>query len=215
MIGDRVRWGQPDPDGIHAHRGGVVRAVTLANGQWHALVQRADGTYGSEIVTNLASVEPGASVDALKRELAEVQAELIVERDRILQLRAYITEAGLEDAGASALDDACGAAIELLKTFQVELVAAGAARDAAEVNVKEALGLYHKAEAAVTDAIAERDAAQAVANELTIERDGIRAQRDTAIAERDAALKHADELGAELEAKKSKPGRNRGPERIG
>lgn len=160
MIGDRVKWGQPDPEGVHAHRGGVVRTVALANGHWHVLVQRADGTYGDELAANLVAVEPGAPSDVLERELAEVQAEHIAEREQIIHLRDYIIQAGLEEAGAPSLDDPCGTAIDLLKTFQAELVGVGAARDAA---IAEA-----------TAARADRDAAIKRADELTVELESVK-----------------------------------------
>lgn len=188
MIGDRVRWGQPDPEGVHAHRGGVVRAVTLANSVWHVLVQRADGTFADELAGNLVAVEPGTSTDVLEleREVARLDLELVAEREQIIHLRDHIIQAGLEETGAPSLDRPCGAAIELLKTFQAELVAVGAARD---------------------DARTERD--EAVAR--------LTSAFDIMKAERDAAIKRTDDLSTEIDAlKKPKAGgRNRPPERLG
>lgn len=162
MIGDRVRWAHDFPDRpetakAFATRGGIIRAVCFAAEHWRVLVQHDDGTYGAELASNLAAVEPGSPADVAERDLAEARAELGAERDRTGALLRYITDEGLvEDA-----PEPCAAAIELLKTFQAELLAVGAARDAAD----------------------------RMAAELAIERDQMRAERDAAVAEIEATKK--------------------------
>jgi len=161
VIGDRVRWTHTDQQGqpLFPDRGGVIRAVALANGQWHVLVQHANGTYSSELASNLEAVEPGSSIDVLERAWEREACN-----EAITQLGDYIVGEGLlED-----VPEPCQAAIDLLRTFQAELLAVGAARDTAQ---------------AAHDAAVARE--QPILAQLT----EMRTARDAAIAELEAAKK--------------------------
>lgn len=153
MIGDRVRWAHTDQHGqpLFPDRSGVVRAVALANGQWHVLVQGANGEYRSELASNLAA-EIVSSFSCSARDTDELAARLAERSDAITRLDDYIREQGLDDVDAP---EPCALAIDLLKSFQAELLAVGAARDDARTERDEAVS---RLTSAYDTAKAERDA---------------------------------------------------------